>query len=60
MFLYLGTPYKELGCWFQFHRIQTTVSKHFHECLKVIIKYQKEFWKTPEPVMENPTDPKWK
>lgn len=60
MFLYLGTLYEELDGWFQFHKIRTTVSKHFHECLKIIIKCQKEFWKTPELVMENPTNPKWK
>ena len=45
---------------FHFHRSGRTVSKYFHECLKAIIRCQKDFWKTPEPIPENSTDYRWK
>lgn len=43
-----------------FTRSGRTVSKYFHECLKAMIRCQKDFWKTPEPVPENSTDNRWK
>ncbi|KAL5562801.1 hypothetical protein UlMin_032548 [Ulmus minor] len=45
---------------FNFKRFGRTTSKCFHECLKTTIQCQKEFWKSPEPIMENSIDPKWK
>lgn len=45
---------------FHFHRSGRNVSKYFHECLKAIIRCQKDFWKTPEPIPENSTDYRWK
>ena len=45
---------------FNFKRSGRAVSKCFHECLKAMIRYQKEFWKKPEPVLENSMDSKWK
>ena len=45
---------------FNFKRSGRTISKYFHECLKAVIRCQKEFWKTPEPVPNNSMDPKWK
>nr|XP_011464621.1 PREDICTED: uncharacterized protein LOC105351565 [Fragaria vesca subsp. vesca] len=44
---------------FNFHRSGRTVSKYFHECLKAIIRCQKDFWKTPEPIPEDSTDYRW-
>ncbi|KAM5549381.1 protein ALP1-like [Rosa sericea] len=43
-----------------FTRSGRTVSKYFHECLKAMIRCQKDFWKTPEPVLEDSTDNRWK
>nr|XP_011468510.1 PREDICTED: uncharacterized protein LOC105352652 [Fragaria vesca subsp. vesca] len=43
-----------------FTRSGRTVSKYFHECLKAMIRCQKDFWKTLEPVPENSTDNRWK
>lgn len=45
---------------YNFSRSGRTISKYFHECLKAIIPCQKEFWKTPEPILEISMDPKWK
>ncbi|ESR57636.1 hypothetical protein CICLE_v10023542mg, partial [Citrus x clementina] len=45
---------------FNFKRSRRTVSKCFHECLRAMIRCQKEFWKKPEPITNNSTDPKWK
>ncbi|KAI5336060.1 hypothetical protein L3X38_026194 [Prunus dulcis] len=45
---------------FNFTRSGRTVSKYFHECLKAMIRCQKDFWKSPEPVPENSTDYRWK
>jgi hypothetical protein len=45
---------------FHFTRSGRTVSKYFHECLKAMIRCQKYFWKTPEPIPEDSTDKRWK
>ena len=45
---------------FNFKRSGRTISKCFHECLKAMTRCQKEFWKRPEPVLENSIDPRWK
>ena len=45
---------------FNFKRSGWTTSKCFHECLKEMIRCQKEFWKSPELIMENSIDPKGK
>ena len=43
-----------------FTRSGRTVSKYFHECLKAMIRCQKDFWKTPVLVPEDSTDKRWK
>ncbi|XP_028964930.2 protein ALP1-like isoform X1 [Malus domestica] len=43
-----------------FRRSGRTISKYFHECIKAMIRCQKDFWQTPEPIPENSTDTKWK
>ncbi|BFG37808.1 hypothetical protein CerSpe_240820 [Prunus speciosa] len=45
---------------FNFTRSGRTISKYFHECLNAMIRCQKDFWKSPEPVPENSTDYRWK
>ncbi|VVA31425.1 PREDICTED: ALP1 [Prunus dulcis] len=45
---------------YNFSRSGRTISKYFHEYLKAMIRCQKDFWKTLEPILENSTDPKWK
>ena len=61
MFLYiLAHHMKNWVIGFNFTRSGRTISKSFHECLKAMIRCQKNFWKTPEPVMEDSMDPKWK
>ena len=44
---------------FNFKRFKRTVIKCFHECLKAMIRCQKEFRKKLEPITDNSTVPKW-
>ena len=61
IFLYiLAHHMKNRVIGFNFTRLGRAISKCFHECLKAMIRCQKNFWKTPEPVMEDSVDPKWK
>ena len=49
----LGHHHKNHVVGFNFLRSGRTVSKYFHECLRAMIRCQREFWKIPEPVPPN-------
>ncbi|KAF4395595.1 hypothetical protein F8388_008694, partial [Cannabis sativa] len=61
MFLYiLAHHHKNRVVGYSFKRLGKTASKYFHECLNAMIRCQKEFWKTLEPIFETSINPRWK
>jgi hypothetical protein len=61
MFLYILSYYKKNHTIkIDFLKSGETVSRYFNKVLKALLKLQGELLKSPEPILENSTDKKWK